>query len=122
MQHLGLANAKLAEEYLEAAKEICGDDPLVLNELGVVALQNQQCVRLLLARRRSQIRAPLTCATSAARSFDKAAQLFRETLGVARHVQSSPAAWSATHLNLGHAYRKLKCARSPCSRLSSCSS
>ncbi|GAA5910355.1 hypothetical protein JCM8208_006019 [Rhodotorula glutinis] len=82
MQHLGLANVKLAEEYLEAAKEICGDDPLVLNELGVVALQNQ--------------------------AFDKAAQLFRETLGVARHVQSSPAAWSATHLNLGHAYRKLK--------------
>ncbi|GAA5840967.1 hypothetical protein JCM9279_001275 [Rhodotorula babjevae] len=82
MQHLGLANVKLAEEYLEAAKEICGDDPLVLNELGVVALQNQH--------------------------FDKAAQLFRETLGVARHVQSSPAAWSATHLNLGHSYRKLK--------------
>ncbi|TNY24498.1 cell division control protein 16 [Rhodotorula diobovata] len=82
MQHLGLANVGLAEEYLEAAKEICGDDPLVLNELGVVALHNQQ--------------------------FDRAAQLFRETLGVARHVQSSPAAWTSTHLNLGHAYRKLK--------------
>ncbi|BGP38750.1 anaphase-promoting complex subunit Cut9 [Rhodotorula kratochvilovae] len=82
MQHLGLANVVLAEEYLLAAQEICRDDPLVLNELGVVALHNQQ--------------------------FDRAARLFRETLGLARHVQSSPAAWASTHLNLGHAYRKLQ--------------
>ncbi|GAA6050908.1 hypothetical protein JCM3770_002528 [Rhodotorula araucariae] len=82
MQHLGLGNVVLAEEYLLAAQEICRDDPLVLNELGVVALHNQQ--------------------------FDRAVQLFRETLGLARHVQSSPAAWASTHLNLGHAYRRLQ--------------
>jgi anaphase-promoting complex subunit 6 len=37
MQHLGLANVGLAQEYLEAAREGCKDDPVVLNELGVVA-------------------------------------------------------------------------------------
>lgn len=42
MQHLGLANVSLAEEYLLAAQEICREDPLVVNELGVVALHNQQ--------------------------------------------------------------------------------
>ncbi|GAA6002404.1 anaphase promoting complex subunit CDC16 [Rhodotorula paludigena] len=82
MQHLGLANVALAEEYLLAAKEVCKDDPLVLNELGVVALHNQQ--------------------------FDIAVQYFRETLGLARHAQSSPASWVSTQLNLAHAYRKLK--------------
>lgn len=39
MQHLGLANIELAEEYLLAAKEGSeNSDPLVWNELGVVAL------------------------------------------------------------------------------------
>ncbi|GAA5966860.1 hypothetical protein JCM21900_001177 [Sporobolomyces salmonicolor] len=82
MQHLGLANVTLAEEYLTAAKEICKDDPLVLNELGVVCVHNQQ--------------------------YERAVQYFQETLVLARNVQSSPVAWATTHLNLGHALRKLK--------------
>lgn len=38
MQHLGLSNTGLALEYLEAANLGCAEDPLVKNELGVVAL------------------------------------------------------------------------------------
>ncbi|GAA5941504.1 anaphase promoting complex subunit CDC16 [Sporobolomyces koalae] len=81
MQHLGLGNATLAEEYLLAAREICKDDPLVLNELGVVCVHNGE--------------------------YERAIQFFRETLSLVQTVQSSQAAWSTTHLNLGHAYRKL---------------
>ncbi|BGP54532.1 anaphase-promoting complex subunit Cut9 [Rhodotorula sphaerocarpa] len=82
MQHLGLGNVTLAREYLLGAQEICPDDPLVLNELGAVALNNGQ--------------------------HEHAIQYFLQTLGLAKRVQSSPAAWTATHLNLGHAYRKLE--------------
>ncbi|GAA5868417.1 hypothetical protein JCM3774_003289 [Rhodotorula dairenensis] len=82
MQHLGLANVTLAEEYLLGAQEICPDDPLVLNELGVVSLHNGHC--------------------------ERAIQYFLRTLGLAKRVQSSPAVWTSTHLNLGHAYRKLE--------------
>ncbi|BGP06853.1 anaphase-promoting complex subunit Cut9 [Rhodotorula toruloides] len=82
MQHLGLANVSLAEEYLLAAQEICREDPLVVNELGVVALHNQQ--------------------------YEHAVQCFQDALLLARRVQSSPSAWSATHLNLGHAHRRLR--------------
>lgn len=42
MQHLGLSNVLLAEEYLLAAKELCKEDPLVLNELGVVCVHNEE--------------------------------------------------------------------------------
>ncbi|GAA5914945.1 uncharacterized protein JCM6883_001771 [Sporobolomyces salmoneus] len=82
MQHLGLSNVELAEEYLLAARELCKDDPLVLNELGVVCVHNAE--------------------------YNRAIQFFSETLALARNVQSSQAAWSTTHLNLGHAYRKLQ--------------
>ncbi|KAK4700979.1 anaphase-promoting complex subunit 6, partial [Phenoliferia sp. Uapishka_3] len=82
MQHLGLSNVALAQEYLEAAKTGCPDDPLVLNELGVIAHHNGL--------------------------YDEAITLLRQALALAKKVQGSPAAWSTTHLNLGHAYRKLK--------------
>ncbi|GAA6063193.1 hypothetical protein JCM10212_000495 [Sporobolomyces blumeae] len=82
MQHLGLANVVLAEEYLLAAKEICKDDPLVLNELGVICVHNQE--------------------------YERAVDFFRETLVLARNVQSAQTAWTMTHLNLGHAFLKLK--------------
>ncbi|GAA5975618.1 hypothetical protein JCM10908_005220 [Rhodotorula pacifica] len=82
MQHLGLANVTLAEEYLLGAQEICPDDPLVLNELGVVSLHKAH--------------------------YERAIEYFLQTLGLAKRVQSSPAGWISTHLNLGHAYRKLE--------------
>lgn len=46
MQHLGLSNIVLAEEYLLAAKELGKDDPLLLNELGVVCVHNEEYVCL----------------------------------------------------------------------------
>ncbi|KAM0754433.1 cell division control protein 16 [Meredithblackwellia eburnea MCA 4105] len=82
MQHLGLSNVNLAQEYLEAAKEGCPDDPLVLNELGVVAHHNGQ--------------------------FEQAIAFFKQALILSKKVQSSQASWATTHLNLGHAYRKLQ--------------
>ncbi|KAL8286853.1 hypothetical protein RQP46_003859 [Phenoliferia psychrophenolica] len=82
MQHLGLSNVPLAREYLEAARVGCPDDPLVLNELGVIAHHNGR--------------------------FEDAITFFRQALALAKKVQGSPAAWATTHLNLGHAYRKLK--------------
>ncbi|GEM06673.1 cell division control protein 16 [Rhodotorula toruloides] len=82
MQHLSLANVSLAEEYLLAAQEICRGDPLVVNELGVIALHHQH--------------------------YERAVQCFQDALMLARRAQSSPSAWSAAHLNLGHAYRRLK--------------
>ncbi|GAA5969752.1 hypothetical protein JCM11641_008031 [Rhodosporidiobolus odoratus] len=81
MQHLGLGNATLAEEYVTAAAQVCSEDPAVRNEMGVVAMMNQQ--------------------------YHRAVQLFREALVIARNMQSSPRGWASTHLNLGHAYRKL---------------
>lgn len=42
MQQLGLMNLVLAKEYITAARGICPDDPLVANELGVVALHDER--------------------------------------------------------------------------------
>jgi len=82
MQHLGLANDVLALEYLGAARDACGgQDPLVLNELGVVAVHEGK--------------------------VEEAVELFQGALRLAKGVQGSPAAWTTTHLNLGHAWRKL---------------
>lgn len=47
MQQLGLMNLTLAEEYLNTAKNICNEDPLATNELGVVAVHNDRCVQSL---------------------------------------------------------------------------
>jgi hypothetical protein len=44
MQQLGLMNLVLAKEYIAAARKVCPDDPLVVNELGVVALHNEKYV------------------------------------------------------------------------------
>ncbi|KAI5474174.1 cell division control protein Cdc16 [Pseudohyphozyma bogoriensis] len=81
MQYLGLSNIKLAQEYLEAAKEGCRDDPVVLNELGVVAHHEGK--------------------------YDDAIAHFKQSLLLAKEVQGSKASTATTHLNLGHAYRKL---------------
>lgn len=81
MQHLGLNNIDLAKEYLLTAKETCGDDPAVYNELGVVEFYKE--------------------------NYQGAIELFSKTLRLAKNVQGSKTAWSTTHLNLGHAYRKL---------------
>lgn len=37
MEHLTLSNTSLAEESLSAARHMCDTDPLLINELGVLA-------------------------------------------------------------------------------------
>ena len=42
MEHLQLSATSLAEEYFLAAETINGTDPLLLNELGVVAYNKDE--------------------------------------------------------------------------------
>jgi anaphase-promoting complex subunit 6 len=42
MEHLQLSATNLAEEYLRAAETINKDDPLLMNELGVVAYNREE--------------------------------------------------------------------------------
>jgi anaphase-promoting complex subunit 6 len=42
MEHLQLSSSNLAEEYFKAAEVINGSDPLLLNELGVVAYNKEE--------------------------------------------------------------------------------
>ena len=80
MQNLQLNNLTLAQEYLNAAHELCHTDPLVLNELGVVFYHLDHLV--------------------------PAIQLFSRALALATEVDADPKAWLATRANLGHAYRR----------------
>lgn len=81
MQHLQLNNMNLANEFLQAAHKVCGTDPLLLNELGVVFYHQDQ--------------------------LEPAITLFNNALAIATEIDSDPAAWIATRANLGHAYRRL---------------
>ncbi|KAL8774620.1 MAG: hypothetical protein Q9194_003992, partial [Teloschistes cf. exilis] len=80
MQHLQLSNLNLAHEYLTAAHNLCGTDPLVLNELGVVYYHNNH--------------------------LNEAAKFFDSSLQLAAEIDSEPSAWLATRANLGHVYRR----------------
>ncbi|EPX74797.1 anaphase-promoting complex subunit Cut9 [Schizosaccharomyces octosporus yFS286] len=82
MQHMQLGNISLADEYLRSSYSLFQYDPLLLNEMGVVAFNKsdmQQSIKF----------------------FNSALQLVKKT-------QSNEKPWAATWANLGHAYRKLK--------------
>ncbi|GJN08530.1 hypothetical protein PR202_ga26464 [Eleusine coracana subsp. coracana] len=80
MQYVRMHNFKLAEQFFMQAKSICPSDPLIYNELGVVAYNNKE--------------------------YQKAVQWFELTLD---HTSSSlNEMWEPTLVNLGHALRKLK--------------
>jgi len=80
MQYVRMHNFKLAEQFFTQAKSICPSDPLIYNELGVVAYNMKE--------------------------YRKAVQLFELTLD---HTSSSlNEMWEPTLVNLGHALRKLK--------------
>lgn len=81
MQYILLSNIKAADEYLDAAYSMCQTDPLLLNEKGVAAYYNER--------------------------YAEATDFFTRALHCAESVQSSPTAWSATHLNMGQAHHKL---------------
>ena len=42
MEHLRLLNLALAEEYLQAAYKLCDSDPLLLNEMGMLAYYSEK--------------------------------------------------------------------------------
>ena len=80
MQNLQLNNMPLAREYLEAAHGFCRSDPLLLNELGVVAYHDERLA--------------------------DAIRLFRHALALAEAIGADPRAWLPTRANLGHACRR----------------
>ncbi|KAI4170491.1 MAG: hypothetical protein LQ348_007101, partial [Seirophora lacunosa] len=80
MQHLQLRNLTLAHEYLTAAHTLCGADPLLLNEMGVVFYHLDHLA--------------------------DAVRVFQQALAVAADIGSDPKAWLATRANLGHAHRR----------------
>ncbi|KAJ3555866.1 hypothetical protein NM688_g2343 [Phlebia brevispora] len=82
MEHIVLSNHVLADEALFAANTMCDSDPLLKNEMGVMAYYHG--------------------------NYEEAIVLFREALKLAQVTQSSEAAWATTYVNLGTCYRKLK--------------
>ncbi|GLB40557.1 putative anaphase-promoting complex, cyclosome, subunit 3 [Lyophyllum shimeji] len=81
MENIMLSNYALADEALNAANSMCDGDPLLVNEMGVMAFNHGD--------------------------FQRAADLFSKALEVAQVTQSSQNAWATTYLNLGTSLRKL---------------
>ncbi|KAF9507486.1 hypothetical protein BS47DRAFT_1321216 [Hydnum rufescens UP504] len=81
MEHLRMFNFPLAGEYLDAGLQMCDSDPLLFNELGVLAYHVEK--------------------------YDDAVEMFQKALTLANTSQTSEQAWRGTYLNLGQAYRKL---------------
>lgn len=80
MEYMRTHNFKLAEQFFLQARGICPSDPLVYNELGVVAYHMKE--------------------------YEKAAQWFEAALD---HVATSLSEmWEPTLVNLAHSQRKLK--------------
>ncbi|KAF2403161.1 TPR-like protein [Trichodelitschia bisporula] len=82
MQNLALGNLRLAKEYLRVAWTLCKTDPLLINELGVVAYHEND----------------LTAAIDA----------FTRALQMATALNSDPHAWLPTRTNLAHALRRAR--------------
>ncbi|KAL8383107.1 hypothetical protein RB595_006729 [Gaeumannomyces hyphopodioides] len=82
MQNHAMNNMTVAEEFLKTAYELCRDDPLLLNEMGVVFYHQDR--------------------------LKEAAQMFRRALDVAAEGDGDPQAWLSSRTNLAHAYRRLR--------------
>nr|GAT60873.1 predicted protein [Mycena chlorophos] len=81
MENIMLSNYPQADEALNAAQTMCDGDPLLCNELGVMAYNHSK--------------------------YEEAASFFRKALELASATQGSHKTWATTHLNLGTCYRKL---------------
>ncbi|KAK4804568.1 hypothetical protein SAY86_004385 [Trapa natans] len=80
MEYMRTHSFKLAEQFFMQAKSICPSDPLIYNELGVVAYHIKE--------------------------YNRAVWWFEKTLA---HIPSTLSEiWEPTVVNLAHAYRKLK--------------
>ncbi|KAJ7284861.1 cell division control protein 16 [Mycena rebaudengoi] len=82
MENIMLSNHTLADEALNAANSMCDGDPLLVNELGVMAFNHGH--------------------------YDRAVGLFQNALDLAQVTQGSQKSWATTYLNLGTCFRKLK--------------
>ncbi|CAK5268758.1 unnamed protein product [Mycena citricolor] len=82
MENIMLSNYRQADEALKAADTMCDGDPLLVNELGVMAYNHGD--------------------------FDEAAKLFQKALDLAQITQGSQKTWGITYLNLGTCHRKSK--------------
>lgn len=80
MEYMRTHSFKLAEQFIMQAKAICPSDPLVYNELGVVAYNMKE--------------------------YNQAVWWFEKTLALIPSPISEM--WEPTVVNLAHAYRKLK--------------
>ncbi|PHH83789.1 hypothetical protein CDD82_2661 [Ophiocordyceps australis] len=81
MQNHALNNMTLAEEFLKTAFGLCRNDPLLLNEMGVVMYHQNKA--------------------------KEATQYFLAAIKVAADLDSEPTAWLSARANLGHAFRRL---------------
>lgn len=82
MQNHAMNNMTAAEEFLRTGYGLCREDPLLLNEMGIVCYHQDRA--------------------------KEAAAFFREALRVAEETESESGAWLGARTNLGHAYRRLK--------------
>ncbi|KAE8680101.1 Anaphase-promoting complex subunit 6 [Hibiscus syriacus] len=80
MEYMRTHSFRLAEQFIMQAKAICPADPLVYNELGVVAYHKKE--------------------------YNQAVWWFEKTLALIPNPLSEM--WEPTVVNLAHAYRKLK--------------
>ncbi|KAF2626739.1 TPR-like protein [Macroventuria anomochaeta] len=80
MQNLQLSNLSLAREYLSTAYSLCDTDPLLLNEMGVVAFHSTD--------------------------LSAAIKLFQKALGYSQQNEADPDSIIPTRINLAHALRR----------------
>lgn len=80
MQEIALGNLTIAREYLTTAYALCDRDPLLINELGVVAYQEED--------------------------YDSAYRHFRLALEIGEDNEASAQQYTSTRLNLAHALRR----------------
>jgi len=80
MEHIALFQLDAADDAFGAAYELCDSDPLLLNEMGVVAFHRKD--------------------------YDRAVTLFERVMTLVQQVQCAKTHWLGTQVNLGSAYRK----------------
>ena len=80
MQEISLGNLTIAREYLTTAFTLCGNDPLLINEIGVVAYMEEE--------------------------YDSAVRHFVLALRIAEDNEAPMQSYTSTRLNLAHALRR----------------
>ena len=80
MQEIALGNLGIAREYLTTAYNLCDRDPLLINEIGVVAYLEED--------------------------YDSACRHFMLALSIAEDNEAPAQQYTSTRLNLAHAHRK----------------